>query len=113
MNIITCSPWLSRDPSTKFETSATADRIFDPVNIAQYQHFRYKSGSRLSLGIIHSLEAEFNFNTHLHNGDPLSAQTVHVPRGRPPTGNPPFQWLDSAIDALTMHDLEINGPTGR
>jgi lysozyme family protein len=94
-------------PEHKFETSATADRIFDPFNIAQYQQVEAKIGvPAYVVGIIHSLEAEFNFNTHLHNGDPLSAQTVHVPRGRPPTGNPPFQWLDSAIDALTMHDLD-------
>lgn len=57
------------------------------------------------VGLIHGLEGDFNFHTHLHNGDPLSARTVHVPRGRPVTGNPPFTWIDSAIDALQYDHL--------
>ncbi|WP_201747918.1 hypothetical protein [Chitinophaga vietnamensis] len=54
------------------------------------------------IGILHCLEAGFNFNTHLHNGDPLTARTVHVPKGRPLVGDPPFTWEESATDALTM-----------
>jgi lysozyme family protein len=56
------------------------------------------------VAIIHSLEASQNFHTHLHNGDPLTAKTVHVPAGRPP-GNPPFTWVQSARDALTFDGL--------
>ena len=51
------------------------------------------------VAVIHNMEASQNFRCHLHNGDPLTARTVHVPPGRP-TGNPPFTWEDSAIDAL-------------
>jgi len=54
------------------------------------------------IGMIHEMEGGMNFATHLHNGDPLTARTVHVPSGRPPTGIPPFQWEDSAVDALAM-----------
>jgi lysozyme family protein len=54
------------------------------------------------IGIIHEMEAGLNFSAHLHNGDPLTARTVQVPAGRPPTGIPPFQWEESAIDALTL-----------
>jgi lysozyme family protein len=54
------------------------------------------------VGVIHGMEGGFNFGTHLHNGDPLSARTVHVPAGRPPNGNPPFGWAVSARDALTL-----------
>src|SRR5262249_52736757 len=43
-------------------------------------------------GIIHGVETGFDFRTHLHNGDPLTARTVHVPSGRPLEGNPPFSW---------------------
>ena len=42
------------------------------------------------VGIIHSLEAGGDFTRHLHNGDPLTARTTHVPAGRPKTGKPPF-----------------------
>ena len=52
------------------------------------------------VGAIHSLECNCNFECHLHNGDPLTARTVHVPKGRPIAGNPPFTWEESAVDAL-------------
>jgi lysozyme family protein len=54
------------------------------------------------VGIIHGMECSFDFNTHLHNGDPLTKRTVQEPAGRPPAsvGDPPFAWKTSAIDAL-------------
>lgn len=57
------------------------------------------------VGLIHCLESDFDFKTHLHNGDSLRSRTVHEPRGRPPTGSPPFTWEASAIDALTFDNL--------
>lgn len=57
------------------------------------------------VGVIHSLEGSLSFRTHLHNGDPLSARTKHVPRNRPLRGEPPFEWEESAIDALGFDDL--------
>jgi lysozyme family protein len=53
------------------------------------------------IGITHSLEAACDFNKHLHNGDPLTARTVQIPKNRPKTGNPPFTWEFSAEDALS------------
>lgn len=52
------------------------------------------------IGIIHGMECGFNFNGHLHNGDPLAARTVQVPAGRPVAGAPPFTWAQSARDAM-------------
>jgi len=54
------------------------------------------------IGAIHGMECGFNFAGHMHNGDPLTARTVQVPKGRPVTGDPPFTWRESAVDALTM-----------
>lgn len=52
-------------------------------------------------------ESSNNFKTHLHNGDPLTARTKHVPKGRPPPpAQPPFTWEQSAIDALTLKELQ-------
>ncbi len=44
---------------------------------------------------IHYRESGCNFNTYLHNGDPLGKPTVHVPKGK-------FfnDWTSAAIDAL-------------
>jgi lysozyme family protein len=56
------------------------------------------------VAVIHDLEGSRNFHTHLHNGDPLTHQTVHVPAGRPP-GRPPFKWERSAKDALSFDGL--------
>jgi lysozyme family protein len=36
------------------------------------------------VAVIHNMEAGQNLRTHLHNGDSLTARTVHVPAGRPP-----------------------------
>lgn len=58
------------------------------------------------VGAVHSLEAGLSWSTHLHNGDPLSRRTTHVPAGRPAGGSPPFTWEASACDALTLHALE-------
>lgn len=52
------------------------------------------------VAIIHAMEASFDFKAHLHNGDPLSEQTVQVPAHRPPKWNPPSDWVSSAKDAL-------------
>jgi lysozyme family protein len=60
------------------------------------------------VGITHALEGSLDFNTHLHNGDPLTARTVSVPKGRPATGNPPFTWEESATDALRIKKLDRN-----
>ncbi len=49
---------------------------------------------------IHQRESGARFTRHLHNGDPLTAKTVLVPKGRPVKGQPPFTWEESAIDAL-------------
>lgn len=57
------------------------------------------------IGVIHGLEGSFKFNTHLHNGDPLTSRTTHVPKGRPRSGVPPFSWEESAADALLSRSL--------
>ena len=59
------------------------------------------------IAVIHNMEGGLNFNTHLHNGDPLTKRTQHIPRGRPKSGTPPFTWEESSIDAL-----EYGGRTG-
>jgi lysozyme family protein len=61
------------------------------------------------IGIVHALEAGFDFSRHLHNGDPLNARTVQVPQGRPTSGQPPFAWEVSAEDALRGQGLDKVG----
>ena len=57
------------------------------------------------IAVIHNMESSLDFNKHLHNGDPLTQRTFHVPAGRPANGTPPFTWEVSAIDALSMRKL--------
>ena len=54
------------------------------------------------IGVIHNLEGSCDFDTHLHDGDPLTARTVNEPAGRPLKGEPPFTWEESAEDAIEM-----------
>jgi lysozyme family protein len=70
------------------------DRVGKPLGIPWYV-----------VGLIHTMESSMDFSRHLHNGDPLTARTTHVPAGRPPTGDPPFTWEESASDALTLQGL--------
>lgn len=59
------------------------------------------------IGVVHALEASFNFQAHLHNGDPLSGRTVQATRGRPPVWIPPSDWESSAVDAVTFDRLAV------
>lgn len=69
---------------------------------ARYQAIGQPSGVPwYVIGVLHSLEAGSRFDRHLHNGDPLTARTVQVPKNRPP-GNPPFTFEQSAADALAF-----------
>lgn len=78
-----------------------ADRIL--AHLPRYQEVEHATGvPAYVVGAIHIREASGNFACHLHNGDPLTGRTTHVPAGRPVAGWPPFTWVTSAIDALTM-----------
>jgi lysozyme family protein len=60
------------------------------------------------IGCIHALEGGFDFNTHMFNGDPLTARTVHVPRGQPeapPANGERYTWEESATAAMRLKDF--------
>jgi lysozyme family protein len=74
---------------------------------------RYESVSRDTkvpwqvIGVIHSLEADLSFRCNLGQGDTLTAQSRHVPKGRPPIPpNPPFTWEYAAEDSLRFDHLD-------
>lgn len=79
------------------------------ANINRYKSVASQCGTLpwYVVGIIHAMECSLNFGCHMHNGDPLSARTIHVPRGRPLTGTPPFRWEQSAVDAMTMRGFAV------
>jgi len=58
------------------------------------------------VALVHAMECGLRFDRHLHNGDPLTSRTVHVPAGRPVDGTPPFTWEESAADALRAHGVD-------
>jgi lysozyme family protein len=88
-----------------------AQRIDERAQLLLQNKGRYKAVALTAgcpwqvVAVIHSMEADCNFKCHLHNGDPLTARTTHVPAGRPASGSPPFTWEQSATDALTMQGL--------
>lgn len=95
------------NPARKAEATAVARRIL--ARRADYAVIETATGVPLAMiAAIHNRESSLRFDRHLHCGDPLTARTVHVPRGRPATGEPPFTFAQSAIDALTMppHGLD-------
>lgn len=97
------------DCSVRPERAAEVDRT---VRRLLAQRSRYEAVGNACgvpwwfVGIVHGMESSFNFDRHLHNGDPLSARTVQVPAGRPTSGQPPFTWESSAEDALRFQKLD-------
>lgn len=57
------------------------------------------------IAVVHNMECGLDFTKHLHNGDSLKRRTVNVPKGRPKTGQPPFAFDVSALDALECDGL--------
>src|SRR5689334_3035250 len=90
-------------PATQQSVEKIRDKILD--NRPRYEEVEgVTSVPWYVVAVIHSLEGSLNFKTHLHNGDPLTAKTTHVPKGRPP-GNPPFRWEESCVDALRFDHM--------
>src|SRR5215510_14384325 len=93
-------------PERRSQVSNIHARIIQPT--ARQRYDQVEAATKVPwfvVAIIHNLEASLRFDRHLHNGDPLTARTVHVPPGRPPDGAPPFTWQASAIDALRFDHI--------
>lgn len=61
------------------------------------------------IGCIHALEGGFDFNTHMFNGDPLTARTVRVPEGQPeapPANRERYTWEESATAAMRFKGFD-------
>lgn len=93
---------VTKDPE---KVGTTVDRI--DANAARYHAVADPPGVPwYVIGFIHYLEASLSFRRHLHNGDPLTTRTVHVPKGRPRSGTPPFTWEASARDAIRYEGFD-------
>jgi lysozyme family protein len=92
------------------ERTRSVDKLTEKLiaNKAKYMAVTRELGNGIPwffVGAIHSLECSLRFDGHLHNGDPLQNRTVHVPKGRPVSGDPPFTWEISATDAMVYEGL--------
>lgn len=76
-------------------------------NADRYSNISKESGVPSSIiFVLHGRESSWDFTKHLHNGDSLQKRTWQVPAGRPPTGNPPFTFEESALDALSYDNMD-------
>ena len=92
----------------KPERQASVDSIVQWMltNRARYEAVANKSGVPwYVIACLHNMESTGNFKMHLHEGSPLTDRTKYIPKGRPRTGNPPFTWEESALDALAYDQL--------
>lgn len=95
-----CSVRSERTP----EVDATIDRLL--AQRGRYEAVADQTGVPWHvIAVIHCMETGLRFDRHLHNGDPLTRRTTHVPAGRPLEGQPPFSWEESARDALALRRL--------
>lgn len=83
--------------------------ISKAVNTAKANKQRYEKVSAMTwipwelIAAIHYREASFNFESYLHNGDPLWKTTTHVPKWKNFSN-----WEDAAADALWSKELNWN-----
>ncbi|CAG9180885.1 hypothetical protein LMG23992_04332 [Cupriavidus laharis] len=115
MATIALTDALRRDYESLFNScvisAARAAEVDGLVRTLVRNQPRYEAASAISgvpwhfIAVIHNMECGQRFDCHLHNGDPLSARTTHVPAGRPRGSPPPFTWEDSAADALAVKGL--------
>ena len=94
-------------PDKVERVNGVCDKILDRKEM--YDNITFLTKSTIPwwfIGVIHYREASFYKTRHLHNGDPLTSRTVHVPSGRPKNGRPPFTFEESASDALLYKKLD-------
>ena len=114
---ITLTPELVEEYNTLFDECeinddrvAAIERTVQKIvaNQARYEAVAANIGTLpwYFIAVVHNMESSLNFTTHLHNGDPLTARTFHVPAGRPVDGEPPFTWEFSATDSLKLEKLD-------
>jgi lysozyme family protein len=116
MAAVSWSPQLSQEYTRLFDEcrirpdrKASVDAIVTKLEANKPRYAKVQQAVGVPwyvVAVIHNMEASQRFNAHLHNGDPLTARTRHVPSGRPKAGNPPFTWEASAADALEGRDLK-------
>jgi lysozyme family protein len=100
--------WAQMQIRPEHQTVIERDAAKIAVNKATYETVAQQSGVPwFVIGLIDQMEAGGGCKAHLHNGDPLSGRTIHVPAGRPPPpAEPPFTWEQSAFDALQLEGFD-------
>lgn len=116
MSRITLTPELQHEYQRLFATCAIRpERVAEveqQIDAIMVDRDRYRIvGRRLNVpwfvvAVLHEADTGRDFTVHLHNGDPLTERTRHLPDGRPVEGEPPFAWEDSAADALRLRHLD-------
>lgn len=91
------------DVMVEFVIKPSAQKELDQIipiikkNIDRYKSVEVKTSVPWDvLAACHYREASLNFNTCLHNGDPLPGPTRHVPKGRGPFSS----WEEAAVDSM-------------
>lgn len=116
MSRMTLTPELQNDYQRCFATCVIreerAAEVESLVDAMLAERGRYQSvGAPLNIpwfvvAALHQADTGGDFTVHLHNGDPLTERTRHLPDGRPVKGEPPFRWEDSAADALRLYHFD-------
>ena len=91
------------------EWQKTADAIAKKIIARQSRYAAGVAGTQVPwwfIAVVHAMECSLRFDQHIHNGDPLTARTVRVPRGRPPAGAPPFTWEESVRNSIAYEKLD-------
>lgn len=91
------------------ERAAEVEQRIDAIMVERERYWmvsRWLDVPWFVVAVLHEADAGGDFTVHLHNGDPLTERTRHLPDGRPVEGEPPFDWEDSAADALRLYHFD-------
>jgi lysozyme family protein len=106
---VACFAALVFRPTWRDKADAAVNKIAREDAAARYRRVEEKTGVPWwFVGVLHMMETSQRFNAHLHNGDPLSAETVRVPARRPVNWQPGMPWELSAADALMNGDHRLH-----
>lgn len=84
------------------EVQIAAKKIYN--HIGEYGDIAFSLGLPTKvanvIGVMHMRESNFDFTKHLANGDPLTADTIHVPKNIMAPIDPPYTFEEGACAAI-------------
>jgi lysozyme family protein len=97
---------VTRENGKVIDAAGEIESLVNKIIAGKQRYLNVVAGTKMPwffVGLIHAMEGSCNFNTHLYNGDPLTARTVNYPPNKPrfaPANGSVYTFEESAIQSL-------------